>query len=50
MYTGRTKRYDEEVLDRICNFLGVRLCELLEYVPDEQAGAQQRPDKAGSRA
>ncbi len=34
LYSGNTKRYDEDVLNRVCGFLGVHLCELLEYSAD----------------
>jgi len=41
LYSGNTKRHDEHVLNRVCGFLGVQLCELLEYsadaVPDKEA-------------
>ncbi len=41
-YSGKSKRYDEDVLNRVCNFLGVGLCEVLEYTPDtERPGEQQ---------
>lgn len=34
LYSGNTKRYDEDVLNRVCGFLEVPLCELLEYSAD----------------
>ncbi len=37
-YSGKSKRYDEDVLNRVCNFLGVGLCEVLEYTPDTGPG------------
>ncbi len=36
MYSGETKRYDEVVLNKICNYLGVGLCDLLIYTPDKE--------------
>ncbi len=33
-YSGKTTRYDADVLDRLCRFLGVQVGDLLEYVPD----------------
>ncbi|MDP9383183.1 MAG: helix-turn-helix transcriptional regulator [Chloroflexota bacterium] len=36
-YEGKTTRFDAEVLDRLCRFLGVQVGDLLEYRPDEES-------------
>lgn len=39
-YHDRLKRYDGDVLDRLCGTLGVGVGDILEYVPD---AARARP-------
>ncbi len=34
MYHGHTTRYDAATLSRLCEYFGVSVGELLEYVPD----------------
>ena len=35
-YKNRVIRYDSYILDRICAALGCSLCDILEYVEDEE--------------
>jgi putative transcriptional regulator len=35
LYHDRAARFDRLTLDRLCRALGVPLCRVLEYVPDE---------------
>ena len=44
LYSGQSKRYDDDVLNRVCNFLGVGLCDLLEYTPDAPHGREGEGD------
>ena len=34
-YKNRVVRYDSYILDRICAALGCEICEIMEYVKDE---------------
>ena len=36
-YKNRVVRYDSYILDRICTVLGCSLCDIMEYVKDEDA-------------
>ncbi len=38
MYSGRTTRYDADVLDKLCEYFGVGVGELLQYVPNQKEG------------
>ena len=38
-YHDRLKRFDGEVLDRLCRALGCTVGDILEYVPDSQSKA-----------
>lgn len=35
-YKNRVIRYDSYILDRICKALGCDLCDIIEYVEDEE--------------
>ncbi len=35
-YEAKTTRFDADVLDRLCRFLGVQVGDLLEYHPDRE--------------
>ncbi len=35
-YKNRVVRYDSYILDRICTALGCSLCDIIEYVKDEE--------------
>ena len=35
-YKNRVIRYDSYILDRICKALGCSLCDIIEYVKDEE--------------
>ena len=35
-YKNRLIRYDSYILDRICAALGCELCDILEYVKDDE--------------
>ena len=34
-YKNRVVRYDSYILDRVCTALGCTLCDIIEYVRDE---------------
>ena len=36
-YKNRVVRYDSYILDRICAALGCSLCDIIEYVKDDEA-------------
>lgn len=36
-YKNRVVRYDSYILDRICVALGCNLCDIIEYVKDDEA-------------
>ena len=36
-YKNRVVRYDSYILDRICSVLECNLCDILEYVKDEES-------------
>ena len=36
-YKNRVVRYDSYILDRICAALGCNLCDIIEYVKDDEA-------------
>ena len=35
-YKNRVVRYDSYILDRICKVLNCNLCDIIEYVEDEE--------------
>ncbi len=35
-YKNRVVRYDSYILDRICTALGCSLCDIIEYVKDDE--------------
>ncbi|MBE6635424.1 MAG: helix-turn-helix transcriptional regulator, partial [Ruminococcaceae bacterium] len=35
-YKNRVVRYDSYILDRICAALGCSICDIIEYVKDEE--------------
>jgi len=39
-YKNRVVRYDSYILDRICAVLECSLCDIIEYVRDEDASSQ----------
>ena len=36
LYNDESVRIDFETIDKLCDFLGVTMGEIFEYVPDEQ--------------
>jgi putative transcriptional regulator len=47
-YNDENDSFDRDVLDRLCAYLGVDVCELLVYAPDPAPADE--PDGAGELA
>ena len=35
-YHNTVMRYDSDILNRICNALNCKICDIIEYIPDKK--------------